>query len=142
MENLIISEEDKYILEKYKVYCDNSNGYYRVYLGKGRYKYLHRFIVEAKKGQIVDHINRNKFDNSRGNLRIVSAKLNCYNRFVDNKNGRGIYFDKYGKRYRACISYKNKTLKLGSFNNILDAKKAYNIKALELYGKDAYQHEL
>ena len=122
-------------------YLDKSTGYYRVNVSSG-YKYLHRLVIQAKRGEIVDHINRDKTDNRLINLRIVSKKLNNYNRSVTNKNGRGIYFDKCGQRYRACISHKNKTLKLGSFKTAEEAKHEYNKKALELYGDNAYQHEL
>lgn len=142
MENLLLSEEDIYLLKEKKIYFDKTSGYYRVYLGKEGTNLIHRYILKAKKGQIVDHINRNKKDNRRENLRFVSAKLNNYNRNIENKLGRGIYYDKYGKRYRACISNENKTLKLGSFKTIFEAKKAYNLKAIEMYGKDAYQHEI
>lgn len=141
MEELILSKEDLFLLENNKIRLDKSNGYFRIYF-KNRYEYLHRFIIKAKKGEIVDHINRNKKDNRRENLRIVSAKLNSYNKDIKNALGRGIYFDKSGNRYRACISDNNKTLKLGSFKNINDAKKAYNIKSYELYGENAFQHEI
>jgi alpha-L-fucosidase len=137
---LILSKQDEYLLNEYKIYLDKNSGYYRVYLGKNKYIYLHRFLTNAKKGEIVDHIDRNKSNNSRDNLRIVSYNLNAYNKEITNKNGRGIYFDKSGNRFRACISCNNKTLKLGSFKNINDAKKAYNEKSIELYGKDAYLH--
>lgn len=140
MENLLLSDSDKHLIKKHKVYLDKSIGYYRMYLGSGKYVYLHRYILNAKKGELVDHINRNKNDNRRDNLRIVSFKLNSYNRDVTNDLGRGIYFDKVGNRFRACISHKNKTLKLGSFKCINEAKIAYNKKAYEIYGENAYQH--
>jgi hypothetical protein len=139
MEGLVLSEQDLFLLEKYRVKLDVSNGYFRIYFDN-KYEYLHRFIIKAKKGEIVDHINRNKKDNRRENLRVVSAKLNSYNRKVVNNLGRGIYYDKFGNRYRACISNNNKTLKLGSFKNIVDAKKAYNLKSIEIYGENAFQH--
>jgi len=142
MENLLISDIDKYILTEYNVHYDKSNGYYRCKKKGEKYIYLHRLIIGAKKDEIVDHINGNKHDNRRSNLRIASASLNCYNRKVENILGRGIYYDACGCRYRACISVNNKTLKLGSFRNILDAKIAYNKKAFEVHGKDAYQHNL
>lgn len=139
MENLILSECDLDILKSYKIRLDKSNGYFRVYFNK-TYVYLHRFIINAKKGEIVDHIDRNKLNNKRENLRIVSYSLNAYNKEISNKNGRGIYFDKAGNRYRACISFNNKTLKLGSFKIIKEAKIAYNLKAKEIYGENAFQH--
>lgn len=40
---------------------------------------LHRFIMEAKKGQIVDHINRNRLDNRKKNLRFSTTRQNQFN---------------------------------------------------------------
>jgi alpha-L-fucosidase len=127
--------DDHFYIDFSKIKYDASNGYARI--GK---TYLHRMIISAKNGQIIDHINQNKLDNRLCNLRIVSKSLNNYNKQIENKLGRGIYYDKYGKRYRACISHNNKTEKLGSFKMIEDAKIKYNKRALEIYGKDAILH--
>ena len=140
MENLLISKEDEELLKLYRILFDKNSGYFRVYLGKGEYTYLHRLIVNAQKGDIVDHIDRNRQNNTRENLRIVTRATNNYNKEIKNKLGRGIYFDKFGNRFRACISHENKTLKLGSFKTLIEAKEAYNKKAVELRGDDAYLH--
>ena len=140
MENLLISKEDEELLKLYRILFDKNSGYFRVYLGKGEYTYLHRLIVNAQKGDIVDHIDRNRHNNTRENLRIVTRATNNYNKEIKNKLGRGIYFDKFGNRFRACISHENKTLKLGSFKTLIEAKEAYNKKAVELRGDDAYLH--
>jgi hypothetical protein len=97
-------------------------------------------LIGAKKGEIVDHINRNKLDNRLSNLRLVSAKLNCYNRTIKERQVKGVHYDKCGNRYRACISDANVTKKLGSFKTIIDAKIAYNKAAKEMYGENAFQH--
>jgi len=96
--------------------------------------------VNAQKGDIVVHIDRNRQNNTRENLRIVTRATNNYNKEIKNKLGRGIYFDKFGNRFRECISHENKTLKLGSFKTLIEAKEAYNKKAVELRGDDAYLH--
>jgi hypothetical protein len=53
------------------------------YATRGAYKirfYMHRVIIGAKPGEIVDHINRNKLDNRRSNLRIVDTFEHSRNR--------------------------------------------------------------
>src|ERR1044072_5764222 len=55
---------------------------------------LHRFIMGAKKGEIVDHINGNVLDNRRENLRIVDRSTNAHNwhKSRNPKSGfRGVY---------------------------------------------------
>lgn len=51
---------------------------------------LHRFIMKAKKGQYVDHKNRNKLDNRKENLRFCTRKQNQWNtRSYDGVHWRG-----------------------------------------------------
>ena len=61
---------------------------------KDRYVLLHRLIIDAKKGEIVDHINRNRLDNRTSNLRIATRSQNTLNSAMrlDNTTGyRGVY---------------------------------------------------
>jgi hypothetical protein len=44
---------------------------------------MHRVVLGAKPGQIVDHVNRDRLDNRRSNLRIATPHQN----FENNKNG-------------------------------------------------------
>ncbi|KKK80086.1 hypothetical protein LCGC14_2827010 [marine sediment metagenome] len=133
-----INSEDFDRINEHRWWYDKSNGYVHTRIN-GKKVYMHRFIIGNNTKQRTDHINRNKLDNRKENLRIVSTSLNNYNRETTAKY-RGLYFDKYGSRWRACLSVKNKTLKLGSFKKIKDAMKAYNKKAFEIYGDDAFQH--
>ncbi len=134
---IIIDDNIKNVVDIKKIKYDNSNGYARI--GS---KYLHRILINAKEGEVVDHINGNRVDNRLENLRIVTKSLNNYNRVTSNKYGRGIYFDKYGNRFRAVISHNNKTEKLGSFKTLQDAQKKYNERACEIYGNDAKLHTI
>lgn len=53
--------------------------YYAATSGGNRHDYMHRVIMDAKKGEEVDHINRDPLDNRRSNLRICSRSENCAN---------------------------------------------------------------
>lgn len=90
--------------------------------GKKSVMGMHRFILNAPQGYVVDHINGNTLDNTRKNLRIVTAQQNNANR-VRPRDNIGIRFI-YGK-WRAQISFNNRSVYLGGFNTKQDASTAY-----------------
>ena len=105
-------------------------------------KYLHRIVVgDIPSGFEVDHINGNKLDNRRENLRICSRIQNSHN--TSNRKGRfkGVYplnrNIKNGKVWGVQLTHKYKVYSLGRFKSEIDAAIAYNEKAKELYGEYA-----
>lgn len=96
--------------------------------GKCKSIYMHRLIINPKKYEVVDHINGNKLDNRRINLRECSQVVNCHNRNklnINNTSGyRGVHFDKSVKRWKSQITVNKKIIRIGSFNNIDDAIQA------------------
>lgn len=72
---------------------------------------LHRFILDAPKGKVVDHINHNTLDNKKINIRVLSHSENMQNRVpcVDSKSGiRGVHWCHIKKRWVAEVVYKGK----------------------------------
>jgi hypothetical protein len=134
----LISDSDLEAVSKHK-WHDNGNGYVRGFVNK-KYVYLHRFITGATKGVDVDHINRNTLDNRRENLRLCSRSQNNANTGlrVNNKVGfRGVSFIKRLNRFAADIHIKKKHVFIGYFDSAIEAAKAYDAKALELFGEFA-----
>jgi len=80
---------------------------------------LHRLIIDAKPGEIVDHINRNKLDNRLENLRIVSFIENIHNsdRYDEAK---GYYYCK--KRGSWIVDYRRICVRYKSFKTEQQAK--------------------
>jgi hypothetical protein len=83
---------------------------------------MHRLIMGAKDGEIVDHINNNSLDNRKENLRIVTHRENQLNR-VQNTTSKcpGVYFDKSKQRYICMIVINGKHKNFGGFKDEKDA---------------------
>lgn len=112
--------------------------------GKRAYKlYLHRFVMKASSGTIVDHANGNHLDNRRTNLRLASKAQNTVNtgKLKTNRSGfKGV--SKKGTRFRAFVHKDGKTIFIGSFGSAKAAACAYNREAKKLFGKFAKLNEL
>lgn len=88
---------------------------------------MHIKLLGQKKGLVVDHINRNKLDNRRNNLRHITNRDNVINSgmFSHNTSGvKGVCWDKTRNKWFAKIKYYGTTINLGRFNNIKDASRA------------------
>lgn len=59
-------------------WCMTSNGYVHGYVN-GLQVLMHRFVLKAVRGQLVDHKNRDKLDNRRSNLRFATVSQNGQN---------------------------------------------------------------
>lgn len=100
----------------------NNRGYIVGRDSSGKNILFHRFILNPKKEEVVDHINGNTLDNRLINLRTTSQLKNIWNSKIgkNNKSGKtGVYF--YNNKWIATISVNKKRIYLGSFNDIKDA---------------------
>jgi hypothetical protein len=108
--------------------------------GKQKGKLMHRVIMGAKTGELVDHINHNTLDNRRSNLRLCTVRQNSFNRklYGNNTSGyKGVFLRKESGQYRAGIRVDNKMHWRGGYDNAIDAAIAYNDMAKELHGEHA-----
>ena len=104
-----------------------SNGYFR-FKYKGKDTLVHRFVVNAPEDKelVVDHINGNKNDNRKSNLRVVTRGMNRVNteKTTSRTGVKGVYKQPSGK-YRATIQVNKKFINLGHYNTIEEASRAY-----------------
>ena len=115
--------------DKIKDYCWlYSNGYVvsSLYLGNNTSKCvtLSRFLINAQEGYVVDHINHDKRDNRKINLRIATVSQNGMNMIPpQNKEYqcRGIEYNSKVEKWVARITVDNKRINLGYFNILEDA---------------------
>jgi hypothetical protein len=108
---------------------------------------MHRIVMNAKEGEFVDHINRDKLDNRKSNLRIVTFSENLANKPLQKNNTsgyKGVSFHKSTGKWCAYIgsSRGNSSVNLGTFINKEDAARAYNKAAIQLYGDCALLNDV
>jgi hypothetical protein len=98
---------------------------------------MHRVIMGTPNDLVTDHINRDKLDNRRSNLRLATVSLNNFNTKLrsDNKSGvKGIYWSKLHNKWRVTISKECKRVSCGLFENLVDAVSARNSAEKLHYG--------
>lgn len=85
---------------------------------------MHRVIMNAQKGQVIDHINRDRLDNRRSNLRFVNVSQNNHNTSLrrDNTSGyKGIHFNKNKGIWTVRIQVENKRYYVGGYKTLEEA---------------------
>lgn len=107
---------------------------------------MHRQIMGTLPGQLnahVDHIDGNKLNNQRINLRYCTAHQNKFNRLLDPRNKSGFKGVSHSKgRWRARLKLNGREKWLGYFDSVVDAARAYNEAALRYFGEFAKINDL
>jgi len=136
----IVDDCDYDYLMQWK-WCVGTRYAVRIQLGKNIY--MHKVILEQmgyKDFEQGDHINGNKLDNRRENLRPATSKQNSRNRpsFRGISSFRGVTWDYERGKWRSDIKVDGKHKFLGRFDDENAAAIAYNHAATLYYGKFAY----
>lgn len=136
---LLIDKEDLEIVSARQWFID-SGGYASTGFQSHRTR-LHRLLLSGSipDGMVVDHINRNKLDNRRSNLRICEQVVNTRNVGLKKNNTSGVpgvFYDKRAHKWRAQISYQGRTKQIGIFDDYEDAVKARKEAEKTYYGGD------
>lgn len=109
---------------------------------------MHRVITDAPKGLQVDHINGNKIDNRRRNLRIVTSAQNRYNsnasKGVVGRTSRykGVSWNPNSRKWSARICENGKDVNLLFTESEVEAALAYNKAAIRIYGEFARLNDI
>ncbi len=145
--SVIIDDEDYELIKNYKWHYNHNPGYAKS-SSMGKKVYMHRLINKTPKNKMTDHINGDKLDNRKVNLRTCDMRENVINRRLrpDNTSGfRGVSmhwpreWQKRGwaKSWKATIHIYNKQIVLGYFKSKEQAAQAYNVAAKKYYGEFA-----
>lgn len=98
---------------------------------------MHRFIVKAPKGELVDHKDGDPLNNRRENLRIATSAENSYNK-SPSKSGTskylGVSWDNERGKWISQIGQYRVNYFIGRFDTEEKAARAYDKKARELFG--------
>ncbi len=92
---------------------------------------LHQYILDTKYSDVViDHINMNRFDNRRNNLRITTSKVNAINQIY-----KGYRYDKDSNSFLTRIKVNDKEVNIGRYKTELEAETIY-LKCAIILGND------
>lgn len=127
--------------------CKNDIGYWGVGLF-GRVYMVHRVIWELHNPELgaskVDHIDGNPSNNVLSNLRPATTSENAMNKRKSCRSisgYKGVSWKTERSRWRASIEInvdgKRRSMHVGYFKEAIDAARAYDAKAIELFGKFA-----
>lgn len=128
-------DEDKY--HKLIKYSWSTKLNYSYALVDNKKTQIHRFLMNAKEGEIIDHINNNPLDNILINLRYSTYSQNSHNR-LKKRNATseytGVCYDAYRNKYLSTIRKDGVQYNLGRFETEEEAAKIRDKKAIELFG--------
>lgn len=138
----LVDDEDYYKLSKIKWHLNNGYPCKTLFRDKNnKYQVLcmHSFIKNTYGRPIdgnleTDHINRNRLDNRKCNLRKCNRSQNTMNKPKTHGKGKYKGVCKTHNRWQASICGKY----IGSYRSPEDAAKAYDNKAKELFGEFAF----
>jgi len=135
----IVDESDYERLMKFKWRISEKGYAMRTQVDKGKASgvLMHRMLLDPPKGFMADHINGDRLDNRRCNLRLANALENSRNR-ANNHNSRskykGVAWKVENNKWQARIRIVGKQHHIGLFDTEEDAAYAYNQAAKLQHG--------
>lgn len=135
----IVDDEDYAWLSKYNWHITGIGRYPATYFKHRKIK-MHNLIICKPENKFIDHINRDKLDNRKSNLRLCTKHQNLCNRKKQKNNTSGytgVTFDKKTKKWVAFICYKRKNKIIGLFINKEEAARKRDKYALKYFGEFA-----
>lgn len=133
----IIDKEDVSKVKEYKWYENISDGYVVAVVNDKNVK-LHNFLMKTHEKEMIDHKNRNKFDNRRNNLRHATRIENSINKGIQTNNTSGVVgvsWHKQHQKWYAYITVNKKRISLGLFEDLEKAKEVRVQAEIKYFGE-------
>lgn len=103
-----------------------------------KFKKFHVLILDCPKGFERDHINGNRTDNRRENLRVIPASANRFNKGMNSRNKSGhtgvFWYERY-KKYQVSIKARGKTVHLGYYEDYDEAVRVREEAEMQYFGE-------
>lgn len=136
----LVDDEDYDKISRYK-WRYNKNGYAMAHdiLENKVDVYMHRLVNKTAVGFHTDHINHDKLDNRKENLRTATSSQNAFNTglYSHNTSGhKGLYWYERYKKWEVYINVHGERIYLKRFKNLqdaLDARKNAELKYCESF---------
>lgn len=140
--NVLVDDADYELLKQFN-WCVDKQGSVSGLVSKTPRKrmLLHRYILQAPEHLEVDHIDGDRLNNQRSNLRLATSSQNKANRGPrkDCKSGyKGVSLHKKLRKWTARVKTPATYKHIGVFNTKEDAARAYNKAAIEVFGPFAW----
>ena len=140
-----VDPEDYLWLSQFRWHCKtNIKAIYAVrtitVAAKSKRIFMHRLIMNTPAHLVCDHVNHDGLDNRKQNLRnctISQNNANSRSARTSSSRYKGVSWNKTRKKWAAYIKKDSKQLFLGHFSSEIEAAKAYDKKAAELFGQFA-----
>lgn len=142
-----VDDEDFGFLNRF-VWKFTSEGYavttFTVSPGERKEISMHRFIMNPYTSLTIDHVNNEKADNRKENLRVATRQQQCFNRAARGKTSRykGISFRKKEKKWEVRICKDGKVKNLGMYFSEEEAATIYAAEAKKLFGDFAWKKQM
>lgn len=118
-------------------------GYIETTTNDNRFISLHRLVMDAEEGEVVDHKNHGSYDNRKRNLRKCSISQNQMNKKIqiNNTSGvTGISWFPTRNTWVVRIGVNKKRIIIGYFKNFDDAIQARKQAEEKYFGEYAYKN--
>ena len=135
----LVDAADYEWLSRYKWHL--CGGGYAARSEKSKRILMHRQIMEPPPGMVIDHIDGSRANNCRANLRVCTHAENQRNRRKKRDSAsafKGVGYLKNCRRCHAKLVFEGRTVWLGHFDSEPEAARAYDRKAVELFGEFAH----